>query len=101
MPAEEALYKLLDRLAGIGNNILALLDDAFVFCGDFFDQLINAGDETARTEARNIMIWGIIALFVMVSVWGLVNVLDDTFGLDDQALNPPSLDDDRVIDAPL
>ena len=26
------------------------------------------------------MIYGIIALFVMVSVWGLVNVLSGTFG---------------------
>ena len=28
------------------------------------------------------MTWGIIALFVMVSIWGLVNLLKDTFNLD-------------------
>jgi uncharacterized membrane protein YidH (DUF202 family) len=35
----------------------------------------NAEDKEA---ARNYMIWGIIALFVMVSVWGLVQILSDT-----------------------
>lgn len=34
-----------------------------------------AGDESKRKEARSIMIYGIIALFVMVSVWGLVGFL--------------------------
>lgn len=42
----------------------------------------NQGDETARKEARNMMIYGIIGIFVMVSVWGLVNVLGQTLGLD-------------------
>lgn len=44
--------------------------------------VLAAGDETKQGEAKSIMIWGIIALFVMISVWGLVNVLVDTFGLD-------------------
>ena len=28
------------------------------------------------------MTWGIITLFVMVSIWGLVNLLSDTLGLE-------------------
>jgi hypothetical protein len=34
--------------------------------------IFNAGSEEAQTEGKNIMRWGIIALFVMVSIWGLV-----------------------------
>jgi uncharacterized membrane protein (GlpM family) len=45
----------------------------------------NQGDEEKRKEARSTMIWGIVAIFVMVSVWGLVNVLQNTFGLDNSA----------------
>ena len=30
------------------------------------------GDEKAVEEGRNTMIWGIIALFVMISVWGII-----------------------------
>ncbi len=38
-------------------------------------------NETKRQESRQYMIYGIIALFVMVSVWGLVDVLTTTFGV--------------------
>ncbi len=37
------------------------------------------GDEEKRTAARGMIIFGIIALFVMVSVWGFVNILARTF----------------------
>jgi hypothetical protein len=40
-----------------------------------------AGDEEKRKEARSIMIYGVIALFVMVSVWGLVGFLGQTVGI--------------------
>jgi len=43
------------------------------------------GDEGSRKEAINTIIWGIVVLFVMVSVWGLVNILVNTFGLENQA----------------
>ncbi len=41
----------------------------------------NADNETARTEGKNLMIWGIVALFVMISVWGLVAVIQETFDI--------------------
>lgn len=34
-----------------------------------------AGDEGKRDEGKQIMIYGIIGLFVMVSVWGLVGFI--------------------------
>jgi len=40
----------------------------------------NAEDQTKRAEGRQRMIWGVVALFVMVSVWGLVQILTNTFG---------------------
>ncbi|MBI2086728.1 MAG: hypothetical protein HYT69_00955 [Candidatus Zambryskibacteria bacterium] len=30
------------------------------------------GDEKAVADGRRLMIWGLIALFVMVSIWGLI-----------------------------
>lgn len=38
----------------------------------------SAGDKK-REEGRTFMVWGLVALFVMVSVWGLVAVLTKTF----------------------
>ena len=40
-----------------------------------------ASDEEAKTTGRNRMLFGIIGLFVIVSVWGLVRLLGNTFGL--------------------
>jgi hypothetical protein len=47
--------------------------------------LMNSGDEAARATARQQMIWGIIVLFILVSVWGLVNVLTTTFDVEGDA----------------
>lgn len=48
-----------------------------------------AGDEGAIEEGKRTMLWGIVALFVMVSVWGIVNFLADSFGFDSYG-PPPS-----------
>jgi hypothetical protein len=39
-----------------------------------------AADEDKKKTARTQIIWGIVGIFVMVSVWGLVNILQSTFG---------------------
>ena len=41
---------------------------------------INAGaDPKRRIEGGKLLMWGIISVFVMVSLWGLVNILLNTF----------------------
>ena len=52
------------------------------FVWGVFQFVASAGDEEKRTEGRNKMIYGIIGIFVMVSVWGLVNLLEGTFGVE-------------------
>jgi len=55
----------------------------------------NSGDSTAREEGKQKMIWGIVALFVMMSVWGLVAFLGNTLGIGNPTNNsvpPPSVD---------
>lgn len=41
-----------------------------------------AGDEKAIADGKNIMIWGVIAVFVMVSIWGIISLLSGSFGFD-------------------
>ena len=43
--------------------------------------ILGAGDEEKRKAGRDMMIYGIIALFVMAAVWGLVGVLGRTVGV--------------------
>lgn len=43
---------------------------------------VMSGSDDAKDAAKDRIIYGIIGLFVMISVWGLVNILVNTFGLD-------------------
>lgn len=39
-----------------------------------------AGSEEKKAAAKSGMIWGIVGIFIMVSIWGLVGILQSTFG---------------------
>jgi hypothetical protein len=38
----------------------------------------NGGNESKRTEGSQFMLWGILAIFVTLSVWGLVAIIRNT-----------------------
>jgi hypothetical protein len=44
-------------------------------------QYVVSGDEEAKTAGRDKMIMGIIGLAVILGLWGLVNILRNTFGV--------------------
>lgn len=44
------------------------------------------GDEEARLAGRQVMLYGIIVLFVMVSFWGIVKLLTVSFFEDDPGI---------------
>jgi hypothetical protein len=50
---------------------------------------VMSGSDDAKAAAKDKIIYGVVGLFVMISVWGLVNILVHTFGLD----NRPQIQD--------
>lgn len=69
---------------GIVNRITDLLDSiipilffiaTIVFFWGVIIYITSGGDEEKRKEGRSFIIYGLIGLFVMVAVWGIVNVL--------------------------
>ena len=68
--------------------IIALAVVVFLF-GIF--KYVTAKDDNAKSEARSIILYGVVVLFVMVAIWGLVNILINTFGLDTGAPDVPEL----------
>jgi len=54
-----------------------------------------AGDASKAAEGKSIMIYGVIALFVMVSVWGIVNFVASDLGVSNNqgagTINVPSV----------
>lgn len=53
-----------------------------VFIYGLIKYVLSAGDAAARVEARGYIIYGVIGIAVMLSVFGLVNLVRNTFGLD-------------------
>ena len=58
--------------------IISLTVVVFLY-GVFKYIFANGGED--KEKGRDFMIWGIIGLFIMVSVWGLVAILSDTLNL--------------------
>ena len=71
-------------ISGVLNPLVYLFVGAGVvyFLAGVLKYMRKASDDKEHEEGRKMMLYGIIALFVMVSVWGLVRVLQGTFVLD-------------------
>ena len=79
----QALLNLVGLLGTIVNTLIPIvLAAALLF---FFYGLalfiLKAGDEEAQAKGKGIMIYGVLALFVMASVWGLIGFLGNLFGI--------------------
>lgn len=71
---------LSTRLIGIGNMvayILVALAVIYIIYNVVQYIIKPSGDD--RKEAGKSIIWGIVGLFIIVSIWGLVNILTNTF----------------------
>ena len=44
-------------------------------------EYVRANDEESRKKGRDHMIYGIIGLFIIVALWGIINVLQNSFGV--------------------
>ena len=42
-------------------------------------QYIYSGGSEGHENGRQLMVWGVVALFVLVSIWGLARILTSTF----------------------
>lgn len=74
------LGKISSALNLITSFIVGLA--VFVIIWGIFTYLTHAAEEEKRTEARQFIVYGIIGVFLMLSIWGFVNILLNTFHLD-------------------
>jgi hypothetical protein len=70
---------LTTRLLGMGNTFTYLLVALAVIyiVWNVVQYFIKA--ESDRAESGKAIVWGIVGLFIIVSIWGLVNILTNTF----------------------
>ena len=74
---------LIDSLGSIFNAIIPLLMVAATvfFLWGVLQFVTSGGDDEKRKEGRDHIIYGLIGLFIMVAVWGLVNAIAGTFNM--------------------
>ena len=81
----EQLNNFLDAIIQeIVNPFILLLMGAaaVVFIYGIVEMIIHSGDSTKRDLGREHMIWGIVGLVIMVGVFGILNILLNTFGIE-------------------
>ncbi len=72
---------LTNKLTNIGNVAIEILI-AFAVLYIIFNvvrYIIAADNEEERKKLGGAVLWGIVGLFVILSIWGLVNILSNTF----------------------
>jgi hypothetical protein len=80
------------QICGVASTILYLINSVAVpllFAISFIvflygiasAYILHPGDEAAVAKGHKLLLWGIIGFVVMISLWGLVNVVANTFGL--------------------
>ena len=77
----EDLVKSIGRLVELALPIVVGIALLAFFWG-LVKFIFAAGDETAKDKGKRIMLWGLIALFVMVAVWGLVKFIANALEID-------------------
>ena len=51
-----------------------------VFVWGLITFILASGDEAAKDEGKRRMIWGVIALFIIISIWGIIALLQTMTG---------------------
>lgn len=59
-----------------------------IFIYGVIQYVINPEQTDKREQGRSFIIWSIIGLFVIVSVWGLVSILQNTVGVSGDIIVP-------------
>jgi hypothetical protein len=84
----QSLSSLKTLVGSIGDiiNLLIPIMFALALLGFFYGLVMYIfGKEDNKDQAKKTMIWGVVALFVMASVWGLVTFIGTAVGVDQGA----------------
>jgi len=82
-------YIINNIITFLGNLVLLIIGIALlIFLWGLLTYIMNSGDESKRKESLQYILYGLIGLFVMVAVWGLVSLLS---GFIDEPVGIPQI----------
>ena len=90
-------FSTLSNIAGqLGTIIKALIPVAFglAILGFFWGiakYVFSGGNEEAKDQGKKVMLYGLIAIFIMASLFGIINLAQKTTGTTDQGVPVPNI----------
>lgn len=95
LPSFAFAAKLTDVFTTIGNLVKQVAPILMGFAFAYFlygviKYIMAGSDDISKAAGKQVMIGGIIGLFVMISVWGIVGMLASTFDVTDTTIDVPS-----------
>ena len=85
-------FAAINNVADVGSFIINTINGVIVpvlfavafivfLWGAFTTFILGASEGAKKEEGKNLTLYGLIGFFVMISIWGLVNILTNTAGL--------------------
>lgn len=82
-------FAAFDKIKGLLRDFKSLLDLvvpvvfglALIFFFYGLAQFIRSVSDKTIQEGKNKMIWGVVSLFVMISIWGIIRYIGDSVGI--------------------
>ncbi len=72
-------------IIGLLNTVVVPVIFAFAFAAFVWGVVnyffLHGGEEAKREEGRKFVLWGILGMVVLLSVWGFVNIVLSTLGI--------------------
>lgn len=90
----QSLVDFLGVLQEAVNALIPILTTAAIaaFFWGLAKYIFNAADEKAKEEGKAIMIWGTIAVFVLLSIYGIVGFIQQTTTVDQASTEAFTID---------
>ena len=78
--AEQSINKIIELIVNPAIYVLFSLG-LLVFVYGVVEFMMNLSKGADTKEGKSHMLWGIVGMFIMVSVFGIIHLLSSTFGL--------------------
>jgi|SRR3989338_3400199 len=98
----QELGDVVNLASELGTVVGILIPIAFAAAILFFfwgvaKYILAAGEEEAKAEGRRVMIGGVIGIFVIAAIWGLVAFIGSNLGIGDETTGTVPTINDPVI----
>jgi hypothetical protein len=95
----KTLSDIIKLFTNIGLKFIPLLGAiAFlVFVWGVAKYIKSSGSEEGLKKSKNILIWGVVGLFVLVTIWGLIAFMRGELGFGSGNFGIPQVDPSKTI----